>query len=203
MQGEYWSSYLLPPPDLSRYQRGGIVEDVGCGQGSQLSALRQEGCQAVGLELSPHAAHACRTEGHPVTVGAAEKLPFRSESSQGTLCKVVLPYTDERLAIGELARVLVKGGVALIYVHGLGDSLRYLLKPDGPKVSLYGARTIINTIVYRLSGRRPPGFVGDTIFQSDARLRRYYRSVGLATESHVESKRFSGQPVFIAHVVRK
>jgi ubiquinone/menaquinone biosynthesis C-methylase UbiE len=119
MQGGYWSSYLPPPPDMRRYQPGGVVLDVGCGRGSQLNALRQE-CRAIGLELSPQAAHACRTEGHRVTVGTAEKLPFRSQSCQGIPCKVVLPYTDERLAISEIARVLVKGGVAVSISMALG-----------------------------------------------------------------------------------
>jgi len=65
------------------------------------------------------------------------------------------------------------------------------------------ARTISNTVVYWVTGRRPPGFLGDTIFQSDGRLRRYYRFSGLTLESAIHSKRFLGQPVFIGHVVRK
>ena len=116
---------------------------------------------------------------------------------------MVLPYTDERRAIAEIARVLAKGGVAVIYLHGLGYSLRYLLKPEVWKLSIYAARTILNTMIYRLTGRRLPGFLGDTIFQSDRRLRRYYRSVGLTLESTMHSRRFLGQAVFIGHVVRK
>ncbi len=161
-QGGYWSAYLTPPPDMTRYRSGGIVVDVGCGQGGQL-----------------------RDECH------------------GVLCKVVLPYTDERRTIAEIARVLAKGGVAVVYLHGLGYSLRYLLKPEVWKLSVYAARTIVNTIIYRLTGRRLPGFLGDTIFQSDRRLRRYYRSVGLTLESTMHSRRFLGQAVFIGHVVRK
>jgi hypothetical protein len=116
---------------------------------------------------------------------------------------VVLPYTDERRAIGEIARVLAKGGVAILYLHGLGYSLRYLVKPDVLKRSAYAARTIFNTAVYRLSGRRLPGYLGDTIFQSDRRLRRYYRLSGLRLESAMRSRSFLGQPVFIGHIVRK
>jgi len=141
--------------------------------------------------------------GIPVIIAAAESLPFRGESCHGILCKVVLPYTDERRAITEIARVVAKGGVAVVYLHGLGYSLRYLLKPDTWKRSVYAARTIFNTMVYRLSGRRLPGFLGDTIFQSDGRLRRYYRSAGLTLESAIQARRFLGQPVFIGHVVRK
>jgi len=203
MPDGYWSEYLTPPPDVTWYRPGGIVVDVGCGEGTQLTTLRASGCRAVGLELAPDAARACRDMGHPVLIGAAEHLPLRSESCQGILCKVVLPYTDERRAIGEIARVLAVGGIAVIYLHGLGYSLRYLLMPDVWKRAIYAARTIFNTIVYRMSGRRLPGFLGDTIFQSDRRLRRYYRSEGLTLESAIPSRRFLGLAVFIGHVVRK
>jgi SAM-dependent methyltransferase len=188
---------------MTRYRSGGIVVDVGCGQGGQLRALRDAGCRPIGLELAPEAARECHAMGHPVIIAAAESLPFRDESCHGVLCKVVLPYTDERRTIAEIARVLAKGGVAVVYLHGLGYSLRYLLKPEVWKLSVYAARTIVNTIIYRLTGRRLPGFLGDTIFQSDRRLRRYYRSVGLTLESTMHSRRFLRQAVFIGHVVRK
>jgi hypothetical protein len=121
----------------------------------------------------------------------------------GVLCKVVLSYTDERRTIAEIARVLAKGGVAVIYLHGPGYSLRYLMKPDVWKFSICATRTILNTMTYRLTGKRLPAFLSDTIFQSDGRLRRCYRSLGLTLESAMESKRFLGTPVFIGHVVRK
>src|SRR5262250_2868011 len=56
----YWSEYLTPPPDVTWYRPGGIVVDVGCGEGAQLTTLRNAGCRAVGLELAPDAARACR-----------------------------------------------------------------------------------------------------------------------------------------------
>lgn len=202
-QDRYWAAYLSPPPDLTRYQPGGIVLEVGCGLGAQLTALREAGCQAIGLDLAPEAVRASRAIGHPVILAEAESLPLRGESCHGFLCKVVLPYTDERLVITEIARVLAKGGVAAIYLHGIDYSLRYLLKPEVWKLSIYAARTILDTMVYRPSGRRLPGFLGDPIFQSDRCLRRYYRSSGLTLESAIQSRRFLGQPVFIGHVVRK
>jgi len=116
---------------------------------------------------------------------------------------VVIPYTDEQLAIAEIGRVLAPGGVALLYLHGLGYSLRYLLKPDIWKRSVYAAKTILNTVVYRLVRRRLPGRLGDTLFQSETRLRRCYRSAGLTLESTIPYRRFVGRPSFIGHVVRK
>jgi SAM-dependent methyltransferase len=188
---------------MTRYRPGGIVVDVGCGEGSQLTAIRDAGCRPIGLELAPEAARECHAMGHPVIIAAAESLPFRDGTCHGVLCTVVLLYIDERRAIAEIARVLATDGVAVIYLHGLGYSLRYLLKPEVWKLSIYAARTILNTKIYRLIGRRLPGFLGDTICQSDGRLRRYYRSVGLTLESTIRSRSFRGQPVFIGHVVRK
>jgi SAM-dependent methyltransferase len=202
-QDRYWAIYLSPPPDLTRYQPGRIVLELGCGLGAQLTALREAGCQAIGLDLAPEAVRASRAIGHPVIIAEAESLPFRGESCHGLLCKVVLHSTDERLVITEIAPGLAKGGVAVVYLQGIGYSLRYLLKPEVWKLSIYAARTILDTMVYRLTGRRLPGFLGDRIFQSDRRLRRYYRSSGLTLESAIQSKRFLGQPVFIGHVVRK
>jgi SAM-dependent methyltransferase len=199
----YWSAYLPPAPDITRYRPGAIVLDVGCGNGTQLTHLRDSGYRAIGLEVAPDAARACRAMRHPVLVARAESLPFRSNSCPGILCKVVIPYTEERLAIMEIGRVLAPGGVAILYLHGLGYSLRYLLKPDIWKRSAYAARTIVNTAVYRLVGRRLPGFLGDTLFQSEARLSRYYRAAGLTLESSIPPGHFLGQPVFIGHVVRK
>ena len=188
---------------MSHYPPGGTVVDVGCGNGDQLSRLRDAGCRAIGLELAPEAARASRTKGHAVIIASAENLPFRTNSCQGVLCKVVIPYTDERLAIEEIGRILAPGGVAVLYLHGLGYSLRYLVKPDIWKLRLYAVRTILNTAVYRLLGKRLPGFLGDTLFQSEARMRGYYRAAGLRIRVGGHSERFIGQPVFITHVVRK
>lgn len=199
----YWSAYLASSAEMRHYQAGGTVLDVGCGNGEQLTRLRDAGCRAIGLELAPEAARTCRTMGHPVIIAKAESLPLRSNSCHGVLCKVVIPYTDERLAIEEIGRILAPGGVAVFYFHGIGYSLRYLLKPDIWKLSLYAARTIANTMVYRLLGIRLPGFLGDTLYQSESRLQRYYRSAGLTFDSAIPSRRFLGLPVFIGHVVRK
>lgn len=188
---------------MTLYRPGAIVLDVGCGNGAQLTRLRQAGHRAIGAEVDPEAARACRRIGHTVVIARAESLPFRSNSCPGILCKVVIPYTDEQLAIAEIGRLLAPGGVGLLYFHGIGYSLRYLLKPDIWKHSVYAAKTILNTVVYRLLRRRLPGFLGDTVFQSERRLRRCYRSAGLTLESTIPSRRFVGRPVFIGHVVRK
>src|SRR5262249_49481656 len=112
-----------------------------------------------------------------------------------------LPYTDERAVVAEVARVLAPNGIAILITHGLGYSLRYLFWPDQWRHAVYGVRTILNTLVYRVLGRRFPG--GDTIFQSPGRMRRYYRNDGLTLEAERPSRSFAGQPVFFTHLLRK
>jgi hypothetical protein len=116
---------------------------------------------------------------------------------------VVLPYTEEDLVLREIGRILTPGGIAIVTLHGLGYSLRYLLQPDEWRHAVYAARTILNTLVYRLFGRRLPGFLGDTLYQSPRRMRRYCRAAGLLVESELTSRRFLGQPVFFGYLVRK
>jgi ubiquinone/menaquinone biosynthesis C-methylase UbiE len=199
----YWAQYLDAGPDLSRFPRDGLVVDVGCGSGDQLQLLRTGGFRPIGLEPNAEQARRCRTRGFLVIRGQAEALPFRTATFDGVLCKVTLPYTDERRALGELARVVRPGGAVLLSSHGVGYSLRYLLWPDSWKHAAYALKTLVNTFVYRVFGRRLPKALGDTVFQSGPRLRAYYRRMGLRLESEVPSRRFAGFPVFIGHVLRK
>lgn len=202
-EASYWSGYLDPAPDISRFPDGAVVVDIGCGPGEQLSALRHAGYRAIGLEPDVETARAARALGHPVVVAKAEQLPFKTGSCQGILCKVVMPYTEEHLAVREMGRIMAERGVALLSLHGLGFYLRYLLRPDEWRHAVYAARTIANTLVYRVSGRRLPGFMGDTIFQSDRRMRRYYRESLLTVRSEVHSPRFLGRRVFFGYVLGK
>lgn len=199
----YWSDYLDPPPDFQRYPRGGTVVDIGCGGGEQLALIREAGCLPIGLEPDLETARVARTLGHPIVVARAEQLPFRTGGCQGILCKVVMPYTDERLAIQEMGRMLAESGIVLLSLHGLGYYLRYLLRPDDWRHAVYAARTLANTLVYRVTGRRLPGFMGDTIFQSDRRMRRFYRASGLTVRSEIHSRGFLGRRVFFGHELVK
>ena len=199
----YWRGYLGPELNTSCFPSGGVVVDVGCGWGEQLDQLRSADLRAIGLELDPVSARGCRARGHLVIRAKAEELPIRSGSSPGVLCKVVLPYTDERLALAEISRILSPGGVALLYLHGLGYFVRLLVWPAEWRHVVYGVRTIVNTFFYRIFARRLPGFLGDTIYQSDGRMARYYQQSGLTLEGRLPFRKFMGLPVFMGHLLRK
>jgi SAM-dependent methyltransferase len=198
-----WSAYLVPGLELARFPPGSRVLDVGFGHGEQMRHLQTAGCRAFGLEFDPSLATRGRATGLAVCRARAEQLPFATGSLDGLICKVVIPYTDEAVAIGEMARVLRPDGVARLLYHGSGYFLKYLATGEGWKRRLYGVRTIVNTLVYRATGRRLPGFWGDTILQSRRRLAVYYRRYGLELLDDRPARRFWGRPVFIYHEVRK
>jgi SAM-dependent methyltransferase len=197
-----WPGYILEDFSFTDYRPGSRILDVGFGSGQQMRALRARGCRAFGIEYSDALARQAASS-FPVCRAAAEHLPVATASLDGLLCKVVIPYTDEAQAIAEMGRVLRPGGVARVSYHGIGYSLYYLLNDRNWKRRLYGLRTIVNTWLYRATGRRLPGFWGDTIYQSSGRLRRYYAQAGLTLIEEPVAARFAGGPVFIYHTVRK
>jgi SAM-dependent methyltransferase len=198
-----WADFILHDFSFTDFAPGSRVLDVGCGSGEQLERLRQAGLDTLGGEptaprVDEHIAPCVRTNS-----GVADHQRVESRSFDGLVCKVVLPYTDERKAIGEWARVVRPGGRVRASYHGAGYYLRYLTNGPGLAPRVYGARSIANTWWYALSGRRLPGFVGDTLYQSSTRLADYYREFGFALERDVPAPRFRGKPVFIYHELRR
>ena len=124
-----------------------------------------------------------KARGLDVAWAPAEKLPHADSSFDGLICKVVLPYTDESVAIREWGRVLREGGQVRASYHGAGYFLRYALAGADWKERVYGVRSIVNGWLYAISGKRLPGFMGDTIYQSESRLRRHYASSKLELDA--------------------
>jgi malonyl-CoA O-methyltransferase len=102
---------------------GASALDVGCGSGRYAALLRVRGAASVAaLDLSHPMLARAREVGAGVVRGHAARLPFRDGCFDVAVCALVLghlPGLDA--ALGELARVLRRGGV-LVYsdVHERG-----------------------------------------------------------------------------------
>ncbi len=192
----YWEPYELPEFDFTAGVSSSHVLDVGSGDGAILRRIVERGGTGVGLEPSLQVKEEIVSPSLRFVRGYAEHLPFENGTFGAVVCKVVLPYTEERACIAEIARVVRTGGTVALSGHGLGYFLRYLLTPPDWKHFVYAGRTIVNTWVYRITGRRLPGFLGDTVYQSQNRLKELLRRNELDVVESPESPRFAGALVF-------
>lgn len=170
------SYYKRPDFDLTDFTAGARVLDVGCGQGRHLRALTTRGHWVVGLDFDAEALGDAALAA-PVVRGSAERLPFATESVDGVVCSVVLSQVDERDTLGEIGRVLRPGGTLRASYIGIGYYLRLLVV--GP-YRRYGLGVLCHTIWYRLTARRLPRRVCDSVAQSRAGLRQRYQASGLS-----------------------
>ncbi len=103
------------------------VLDVGCGAGQELLPFIEEtGAFCVGIDVAPElgvvtqkffrAMRADETRA-AFTRSNGETLPFSDASFDVVLCRVALPYMNNRRTIAEIARVLRPNGVFLLKTH--------------------------------------------------------------------------------------
>ena len=198
-----WFEYVREDFVSTIFPPGSEVLDVGCGDGNQLRAVQMSGCTVVGLDPDVTAVSRLVADGLDIRCGVAEQLPFPDRRFDGLVCRLVLPYTDERKAIEEWSRVLRPGSSVSASYHGAGYYLHYLLRGPGLRFRVYALRTLINTWLYSVARRRLPGWVGDTLYQSRRRLSRYYEEFGFSLEQAYASPTYLGRPVFIYHILRR
>jgi SAM-dependent methyltransferase len=93
------------------------ILDIGCGTGGNLELLSRYG-QAEGVDISAEALDFCRARGLTnVRQGAAETLPYESESFDLVTALDVVEHLDDDVAgLREMRRVLRPGGRMLLFV---------------------------------------------------------------------------------------
>ena len=199
-----WQPYVAHAFSFSAFPAPGVVLDVGCGSGSQMAELEQRGHAAFGLDIDHGSLVECRSRGMHVLKAFAEDLPVKSSSLDGVVCKVVIPLTVEHRVIGEIARASSRpgGGATSASTARVTRSATCFAHRRGRSVSMVSGRSSTRGS-NALTGRRIPGFLGDTLYQSERRLDRYYRKNKLHLWERTPSPKFLGLPVFIYHTVEK
>lgn len=168
------------------------VLDIGCGAGQQLRPfLEAHGTFGVGLDPSQEAGRigselfaAEQPSAHVLFLrGAAERLPFCDASFDLLICRLALPYTDNTLALAEMARVLRPGGALLLKFHHARYytlKLRQAVAARMAKSAVHACRVLAAGAIYHVTGRQPRGrLTGGETFQTLGLLRRELRAHGL------------------------
>ena len=89
------------------------MADLGCGSGVFTDLLRRQGCDAVGLDISPKLdrAGAAKYPGVDFLEGDVEHLPFPDASLDGVLLSGIVHHLpDPARCAAEAFRVLRPGG---------------------------------------------------------------------------------------------
>jgi ubiquinone/menaquinone biosynthesis C-methylase UbiE len=102
----------LPP--LLGYPAGPVL-DLGCGTGSAGAAVRRTGAAVVGVDLTLACLEVARRRLDAVVRAEAAHLPFKDEAFDAVIARGALHHmADARSAMREIARVLRRGGRALL-----------------------------------------------------------------------------------------
>ncbi len=197
------SAHDLLDLNLSAFQHGMTVLDVGCGYGRELQRLADAGCTPIGIDPFSECVEQCRSLGFTTHQGYAEHLPFADNSLDGVISQVVLPYTNDARVLREIARVLKPGGRCIFSTHGLGYYWMIMRQAAHWKRACYAIRSIVNTWYYRCTGFKLPRYLGDTIYQSPGQLKRIAHRCGLEVVEENTAHRFWGTPVFMYYTFRK
>ena len=162
------------------------VLDVGCGAGQELLPfLEKSEAFCVGIDIAEELGQVSGevfakkgfSERISFTRSKGEILPFANESFDVVLCRVALPYMNNRQTIAEIARVLKPNGVFLLKIHAPAFYFG-MIRERLPKMSLkqlaYPLICLAGGGFHLLTGKQlQNGFwQGKEVFQTRGFLRR-------------------------------
>lgn len=169
------------------------ILDLGCGAGQELLPfLEKTGAICVGADsaaaLGKMTSRTFGDERRAAFVRSeGERLPFADESFDVVLCRVALPYMDNRKAVGEIARVLKPGGVLLLKTHAplfYFGMIAERLKTFSPRQVAYPLICLAASCWHLLTGRQLQKGIwkGKEIFQTRAFLEKEFAKNDLKIE---------------------
>lgn len=189
------------------------VLDVGCGAGQELRPFAPA-TFCVGADLAPEVGLLGRKlfsrENLAQRVvflrSAAERLPFRPGTFDVVICRLALPYTDNRMAIAEMARVLRPSGILLLKIHHARYYLNKFwrgLREGNLLHAVHATRVLASGTLYHLMGRQVRNrLVTDETFQSRYMLTREAARCGLTIIREMPDST-PGTPSFVIEKARE
>jgi len=128
------SPWLVAAVTAGRLKRGGSILDVGCGAGSNIIWLAQEGYRTFGVDIAPSAVEAARERAEragvdvDLRVADATALPFSRgafDALTDSGCFHSLPFRLRKRYATEVARVVRPKGTFLLTWIGREETRSY------------------------------------------------------------------------------
>ncbi len=189
------------------------VLDVGTGAGQELLPFAFKAF-CVGVDIAPDVGKfgqrkfaQDRPKSNVVFArAAAESLPFRNNCFDVVICRLALPYTDNALALAEMSRVLIDGGVLLLKIH----HARYYLKKlwDGllsrnVLSAIHASRVLVAGVVYHIVRKQiRTAIPSPETFQTKWLLQRELSRVSLSIERELQGSN-PLTPMFLIRAVNR
>lgn len=177
------------PPFTAGHLAGRTVFEIGCGMGANLMSLAHLPGRRIGVEPAPvyrQLGEILRDiRGLPpleIREGTGESIPAADGEADVVLCVTAHQYMDVGPALAEMARILRPGGELLL----IGGTLGAYLRSGAPLRSRSDMVTLVNTLGYMATGRRPLPARGPStarpVYPTRAHMTRLLRRAGLAPE---------------------
>ncbi len=158
------------------------VLDVGCGAGQEiLPFLEKTDAFCVGIDAAEELGAVTRNiftgkdfaERFSFARSFGEKLPFADSSFDVVLCRVALPYMNNRETIAEISRVMRPGGVFLLKTHAPAfyfGMIKQRWKSLNPKQIAYPLICLAGGAFHSVTGKqlRNGFWKGKEVFQTQA-----------------------------------
>ncbi|HVI47138.1 MAG TPA: methionine biosynthesis protein MetW [Chitinophaga sp.] len=141
---------------LSFADTGSSIVDLGCGDGTLLDLLvKERGCRAAGIELSPSGVAVCQGKGLDVRTGRIdEPLPFADDQFDISICSVSIQMVMyPEVLLREMKRISKKIIISFPNFAFYRNRLQLLLDGSMPKHMLFGYNWYDTGHIHQLSIR--------------------------------------------------
>lgn len=174
------------------------ILDVGCSVGQEfLPFLEKTDAVCYGLDIAAELGVLTKkvfaekfTERVNFVRAAGEILPFADQSFDAVLCRVSIPYMNNKKAIAEVARVLKTGGVYLLKTHAPPFYFRMIkdrIKTLNPKQVAYPLICLTAGVWHSATGKQLENGIwrGKEVFQTRSFLEKEFAANGMAIEKEL------------------
>lgn len=169
------------------------ILDVGCGAGQELLPfLEKTDGFCVGLDAADELGKAVLKTRNLTNANKrltfvrsfGERLPFADASFDIVLCRVAIPYMNNKMAIAEIGRVMRGGAVFLLKTHSpwfYFGMLPARVKTLNPKNIAYPLICLFGGVWHQITGKqlRKGFWKGKEVFQTRGFLEREFAAHGL------------------------